>query len=186
VKTILASLCGTLVAFTLILISRVFLPWQAHEFKPFHDEKVMGIVLKDQTPDSGLYTYPAIPVSNDSLSQRLAWYRAAADGPFYFLAVKNKETRFTLRDHLLIKLGFQFLIAVILLWILNRARISNPILAGLVCGLAVSCGALSEDLRAWSWWSLPDQAALLNVADTFVRWFLAGIVMAKVLRKNEI
>lgn len=184
-KYLSAAVVGTLVAFTFILVSRVFLPWQTHEFKPFQDEKVMGIVLKDQTPDSGLYTFPAIPGSQDNLSKRLEWYKAAANGPFYFLAVKDKETRFTLRDHLLIKFGCQFLIAIVMAWILRRMGVSNPWMAGLVAGLVISCGALSEDLRAWTWWSLPDSAALLNIADNFIRWFLAGFAMALVIGKNN-
>ncbi len=184
-KNLSAAVVGTLVAFVCILVSRVFLPWQTHEFKPFQDEKVMAIVLKDQTPNSGLYTYPAIPGPADSIGKRLEWSRAAADGPFYFLAVRDNQTRFTLRDHILIKLACQFFIALLMAWVLHRTGISHPLMAGLMAGLLVSCGALSEDLRAWSWWSLPDNAALLNIVDIFVRWFLAGLAMAKVMGKNK-
>jgi len=185
-KSILAVLAGTAAAFVWILVSRMTLPWYTHEFRPFQDESVMGIVLKDQTPQDGLYTIPAVPADKSSFKQRYQWYEKAAVGPFYFLAVKGPGARFTLGQRLLIKLGVQFLIAVILLWVITRMGLLNPIAAGLVAGLLVSCGALSEDLRSWNWWSLPDQAALLSLADVFLRWFVAGTVMALISRDNRV
>ena len=185
-KPILAILAGALLSFVWILASRMTLPWSTHEFKPFQDENVMGIVLKDQTPKDGLYSYPPVPGPKASLGERFDWYDKAAEGPFYFVAVKNPPSRFSMRDRLLIKLGVQFLTAAIVLWLLGRMAIVNPLFAGLVAGLIVSCGALSEDLRAWSWWSLPDITAALSLLDVFLRWALAGFVMSWIMRDSRV
>jgi hypothetical protein len=185
-KYILAVLAGTATAFVWILISRMTLPWYTHEFRPFQDEGVMSIVLKDQTPQDGLYSYPAVPGDSSTTQERYRWYEKAASGPFYFVAVKGPSQRLTMRDRLLIKLGVQFLIAVILLWVIGRMGPLHPLATGLVAGLLVSCGAISEDLRAWNWWSLPDQAAFLSLADVFLRWFLAGTIMALITRDRQV
>lgn len=180
-----AAVCGGIIAFVWCWLSWTVLPIHnccIHSFT--HPGKVASVV-KDNAPASGMYVLPYTFGYNENSSHE-DMKRAIAmmdNGPFMFAAVLPNGMQHTHKQAMAIGLIIDIIGAFLAAWLLSHAQglaFRQKVLFVALFGLAV--GVLTY-LPAWNWIGFPGNFVLTQIFDMVIAWTLAGLAMAKIVKK---
>lgn len=189
-KLLLASLLAAIVSFVWGYVSWMQLGWHDAGIRDFKDEAAVAEVLKDNaTNGRGIYMLPYQRkpqnfASEEEKAQLKADHeQALADGPYIYAIVRPGRQDGSMAESL-IRSFIRSLIASLivgslmnLLVISYAGRVSFAGALGAFAGLAV-------DMQQWIWFELPTRDLIVNMADHFIEWTLAGAVLGLFLGKD--
>jgi hypothetical protein len=189
-KLLLATLLSAIVSFTWGYISWMQLSWHQAGMYEFKDEAAVSEVLKENaTNGHGLYQlpYPREALDFASEEEKAAQLEkidaANAEGPYMYAIVRPGKRDGDMMQSLT-RSFVRSLIACLLIGSLMHPLVLSYL--GRVC-FAAAFGAfagLAVDAQQWIWFELPPRDLIVNVADHFIEWTLAGLVMALFLGKE--
>jgi hypothetical protein len=175
-RLMLGAVAGGLAAYLWGTISWMALPWHHATLRTFTNEVAVARVIEQNAPTPGVYLLLPYHWQHPTLEQQ-----SVSKGLMLFGAVRRGSpdmTVYYLRGLGVMALGALFISALILMlpplsyW--QRVRLSAAI--GLGAGVLVR-------LADWNWWSFSMPFTLVGIADLTITWFLAGLAIAKVVRR---
>ena len=179
-----ASLLGGLVVFVWGMLSWMALPFHKHCFHQFSDESRVAAVIKENAPEKGTYILPYTFDYDENTSKEKA--RNTVDimdnGPFVFASVLPYGMGRSMAAPLVTSLIIQIVGAFLIAWLLSQTKglkFWQKVRFVTVYGLAVGILGL---LPAWNWLGFSGTYVLVNMADLIISWWLAGLVIAKMLK----
>ena len=183
-KLIIAAVLAALVSFTWGYVSWMVLGWHEAGWHDFKDEKAVSeVVLQNATAGRGIYVLPFRhePLTIDSPEEKAAkeeaHQKAHAEGPYLYAIVRPGKTDVSMVKNL-VRSFIRSLIAAVLIGALMTqltmtyaGRLSFAAAIGALIGLGA-------DVQMWIWFELPTRELIVNMADHFIEWTLAGSVLA--------
>ncbi|MBI1870630.1 MAG: hypothetical protein HYS07_05470 [Chlamydiae bacterium] len=185
-KKLIGGVLGGVVLFIWGMISWMVLPWHNSTMASFTNEAAVETALMANAPQQGIYVLPGCNHIDTSLSaeEKKALqkknYEKMEKGPFAFV-VMNPQGTGTMARSMGRGLAIQILAALLMSCLVFRVgaeRFSCRV--GLVVMVALIAGIVCE-LPSWNWWGFPLPYTLVSMADLLIGWFLAGLVIAKVV-----
>jgi hypothetical protein len=190
-KLLLASLLAAAVSFVWGYVSWMQLTWHEagnHEFK---DEVAVAEVLTaNATTGRGIYQLPFnrkpldIASEEEKAQMQIDHEKAMAEGPYMYAIVRPGKKEEGSMTQSLIRSFVRSLIACLIVGALMSqlvigyaGRVSFSAALGAFAGLAV-------DAQQWIWFELPTRDLVINMADHFIEWTLAGAVLGLLLGKE--
>jgi hypothetical protein len=185
-KTLLkAAVLGGLIVFVWGMFSWMIFPWHQSCLKKFTHESEVASVIRDNAPVSGVYVLPDTFAYNEHTSHaEMARGKEMMErGPFMFATVRsNGMGKMTLRPFIF-SLIIQIIGALIVTWMLMQTKgliFWKQVRFITLFGLGV---AILGELPDWNWWGFSCAYVCINIADLVIGWFLAGLGIAKVLKR---
>ncbi len=186
-KTLLkGGILGGLIVFLWGSFSWMVLPFHGKNLSHFQDETAVERALISNAFESGVYVLPhadkEMTNSSDPQIRRLGRRKQErmAKGPFAFVVMSLRGTG-AMSVLMLRGLAIQMVGALLMTWLLMQTGpISYRRRVFFVMVVAAAAGVLGH-LPQWNWWGFPDRFILLEMLDLLAAWFLAGLVLAKVV-----
>ncbi len=189
-KLLLASLLAAIVSFAWSYVSWMQLDWHEAGVRDFKDEvAVIDAIKENATGGRGIYMLPynRKPLnfaSEEEKAQLKANHeKALNDGPYMYAIVRPGKkdgdmTQSLIRGFVRSLLASLLIGALMTPLVISYAgRISFAAALGAFAGLAV-------DVQQWIWFELPTRDLIVNMADHFIEWSLAGVVLGLFLGKD--
>src|SRR5262245_32834635 len=150
-------------------------------FRPLPHEDALIETLKGSIHEQGLYFFPGIDLrGSPTQEERAAWEERYRAGPTGMLLYSLNGGTPVSNRKLLIQLLSDVLAATIVALIVSlmdapyRQRILAIALMGVFAWLSISS-------IYWNWYSFPGSFFVAQGVDQLVGWFLAGLVIARVV-----
>ncbi len=186
-RLILASVLGGLVVFICGMAAWMILPFHSQTLQKFSNEAAVTQVIASANSAPGIYVIPNAHDQTRHLTpeeQKMLMktsHEQVQKGPFAFVAWSPNGTgpmpKLMVRSFLIQTTG-----AFLISWLLLLSKISDYwARVKFVIILALAAGVLCY-LPNWNWMGFPARFTSLGVLDLMISWFLASLVMAKVLR----
>jgi hypothetical protein len=189
-KLLLASLLAAIVSFAWSYVSWMQLDWHEAGVRDFKDEvAVIDAIKENATGGRGIYMLPynRKPLnfaSEEEKAQLKANHeKALNDGPYMYAIVRPGKKDGDLTERLVRSFVRSLLASLLIgalmtpLVISYAGRVSFAAALGAFAGLAV-------DVQQWIWFELPTRDLIVNMADHFIEWSLAGVVLGLFLGKD--
>jgi hypothetical protein len=190
-KTLLKSgLLGGLIVFLWGFVSWMVLPYHAETLHHFQDEDAVQAALTTNVLGAGIYLLPHPEPENAKLPDALARQNALKRlrqteyGPFAFAVVQPKGTG-PIPLLMARGLALKILAAILMTWLLLQMGPASYRRRVFFVMVAAMVGAILVNLEQWNWWAFPDDYVLLQMLDLLMGWFLAGLVMAKIVPSKK-
>lgn len=184
-----AGIIGGLIAFLWSCVSWAILPWHETTYRGFLDQEVVSRVLAESAPEPGVYAlpYPAPIPAGTSIDQARAMQAAFRErfktGPIIFAAVQPRGVS-SVATRWIVALATPMMAALLFAWMLSQTSgLSYWRRVWFIVVAAVSAGVLIQ-LPYWNWWGFPAGYTLQAVADLAEGWFLAGLVIAALVKPH--
>jgi len=189
-KLIVAALLAAFVSFFWGYVSWMVLGWHEVGLHDFKDEKAVAEVIKENaTQGRGIYMLPFMHKPLDISSpeevaeQQAAFEKAKTEGPYLYAIVRPGRTELTMTQSLYRSFIRSLIAAILLGALMTQLTMSYPgkVAFASVIGALIGLGA---DVPDWIWFELPTRDLIVNMADHFIEWTLAGSVLALFLGKE--
>ena len=145
----------------------------------------MASAIRDNAPTSGVYVLPNTFAYNDQTSQSemKRGMEMMEKGPFMFAVVRPSGIGRMSITPFIFQLIIQIIGAFILTWMVLQTKAMTFKRTVWFCTLfGLGVGVLSQ-LPDWNWWGFSAAYVFTNIIDFVIGWCLAGLSIAKVLRK---
>jgi hypothetical protein len=191
-RVLLAGVVGAVVMFAWGFVSWVVLPWHNMTFHTFDDAEAVSRAVADNTPRAGAYLLPPMPhgIEGGPEAQKAArevWTERHRAGPIAFMIIRPQGAEPGAPIIFARGLGIGFLASVLaaaILWLaLPRTRGFSDRMA--VVALIGPVVALDAHATFWNYFYGPADYSLVMIADTIIRWLLAGAAIAAIIRPSE-
>lgn len=162
---------GGVIVYVWMIISYTVLPWHHAGMNRFASERQMSNVVTENCKTDGIYIMPESAESEHK-------------SPYVFMTVRLKGHEMNTATYI-ISLLTQVIGAAFISYLLSRtaalmyaAKVIFVIFAGFVAWLL-------GVFPSWNWIGFPASYVFINLIDFIIGWFLAGLVMAKVVRTHS-
>ena len=179
-KVITAAILGGVTVFIWGMISWMVLPWHGPTFNQFSDEITVSQTLNSNAGKSGIYLLPY--ESEFSIEAKEDFANKYKAGPLAFVAFSKAGGDPTMKSQLLMSFITQLVAALIIAMLLSGASgLSYGCRLFFVTGAGLLTGILGY-IPNYVWWHFPLDYTLVGIADQIIAWFIAGLIMAKIIR----
>jgi len=187
-KIFLGALLGGIVAFVWYFVSWMVLPWHYTTTESFRNEEFVGWVMKENITNDGVYMIPGISGDKgsstpDELKQNLETQNEAMKrGPLVFSIIRGKGIDMESPAPYIYSFFIQFVGAGLISYLLKKGVDLYYFGRVMFCAfVGLTVGVLAY-LPFWNWFGMPLHYTLVNMADLVIAWFLAGLLIAGVVR----
>lgn len=179
-KVITATVLGGVSVFVWGMISWMLLPWHKTTFNEFKDESAVVQTISENVDKTGIYLRP---YTNDFTGAAKAEFdEKYKAGPRLFVIYTKEGGDPTMKPQMIMgfltQLAAAFLISL-LLWSASGLSYGGRVL--FVTGAGLLTGILGY-MPSYIWWNFPLDFVLVGIADQIIAWFIAGLLMAKIIR----
>jgi hypothetical protein len=187
VKGIFSStLLGGLIVWIWILISWTVLPWHCNTIKSFENESVVQEAISAIAKEDGIYVIPGcknkLPEVEDVVdtiqkekfeTRQIIFMSLNSSGFSSSVIPIAVDFLFRIVSALFVSLVVMLMAASSYGW-----KLFAITLLGLFAGI-------QAEVSMWIWFGFPLDSMLIGIADSVIAWFLAGIVMAGLIRPKH-
>lgn len=152
-------------------------------FKPLPNEDKVIETLKKSIPEQGLYFFPGKDFRHNTAEQELIWNKKFQFGPTGLLIYKPVGGNPFSPDKLVLQLISNLLSACIIAFI-TSLLLANYWKKVFVITLLGSLSSVAVSMIYWNWYEFPTSFFIAQFMDTTVGFFLAGLVIAKIVSKS--
>lgn len=189
-KLLFAALLAAVVSFAWGFVSWMVMSWHEAGMHDFKDEVTVSEVIKtNATHGTGIYMLPypqkapsyADPAEQKKLEKNFE--TSSREGPYMYAIVRPGRHDFNMKANMGWSFGRSFIAALILGAMLSQTVLPFPgrlawcaaagVFAGMVC-------VFPQHI----WFELPPREVIVGIADYFIEWLLAGIVLSLFLGKE--
>ena len=184
-RLIIATILGGIVMFAWGALSHMVFNIEGNVFKSIPNETVVSSAMKSNISEPGLYVMPGIDMSKTpTAEEQQAWAAKYKEGPTAFLVYyPTGDDVFTPRQFIT-QFGSDFGAALLGAIILSLAAVTflRGVIISTLIGLA---GWTAILVPYWTWYKFPWAFVRGDLIDQIAGWFLAGLVLAFVLRNRR-
>lgn len=178
-KLLKGTLVGGIIVYVWMMISWMLLPWHCATLHKFKNEEAVAQVITANATGSGIYTLPNMCDDKSELAME-----KMKQGPYIFASIQPQGKDFASAKPYLVSfiilLAGAFLITYLLLQ--TRPDLEYWSKVWFVTGIGLIIGILGF-LPSWNWWGFSAGYVVVEIADTVIAWFLAGLGISAVTRK---
>jgi predicted small secreted protein len=181
-----AAIIGGLIVFIWGMFSWMVFPWHQSCLKKFTNESDVADAIKDNAPVAGVYVLPNTFAYKEGTSEHemSKGIKMMENGPFMFATVRPHGVGAMSLKPFILSLIIQIIGAFIVTWMVMQTKgLSYKKQVGFITLFGLGVGVLSQ-LPDWNWWGFSGAYVLTYMADLIISWFLAGLGIAKVLKKK--
>ena len=184
-RLIIAAILGGIVMFAWGAVSHMVLNIEGASLKPMPNEAAVTAAMKSNIAESGIYFLPGMDMSKTATAEhQAAWAAKYKEGPTAMLIYHpTGDDVFTPRQF-----GIQFgadvgaaLFGGIIL-LFAGVSFARGIIISTMIGIA---GWVAILIPYWNWYRFPWKFVRGDLIDQVAGWFLAGLVMAFILKKKN-
>ncbi len=183
-KFIPAVLLAALVSFCWGFFSWMVLSWHQNGMHDFKDEAAVAKVISENAGQGrGIYMLPypqeAMSFASDAekAEQKAKYDKAMEEGPYVYAIVRPGKTTATMAESLIYSAVRSIIAALLLAVLMTQLTMSYPGKVSFAAALGVFVGIVAE-VPDWIWFELPARDLVVDMADHFIEWLLAGSVLA--------
>jgi len=147
------------------------------------EDKVLG-AMKDGIHEPGFYIFPYIDNNKASASEREAWASKLKQGPMGILIIHPDGGEPMTPRQLGTELATNIVSAVLAALLLAQVRLGFAGRVLFVAGLGLF-GFVITSVPYWNWYGFPLEYTGAQAIEKIVGWFLAGLVLAAIVRPNK-
>lgn len=189
-KLLLAAFLAAIVSFVWGYVSWMQLGWHNAGVRDFKDEVAVAEVIKENaTNGRGIYMLPyerkpQTFASEEEKAQLVAAHeKAYADGPYMYAIVRPGKTDVDMTGSLIRSFSRSLVACILVAALMTQLVIGYAGRIGFAAALGAFAG-LAADMQTWIWFELPTRDLIVNMADHFIEWSLAGAVLGLFLGKD--
>lgn len=186
-RIVAGTLLGAIALFMWGFVSWVVLQLHDNTLKPLDNEAAVTQVLQAEIAEPGVYVFPSADEPEDATQEQMEqameqWAASHRAGPVGYLSIhpdgKEPMSPSALGSGFALNM-FMALIASVLLLAASPQRYLMRVLFITSLGLIVGASSRMID---WNYMHTPLDYSLMLVFDSVVGWFLAGLLIAAVVR----
>ena len=195
-RVLFGGVIGALIAFVCSFISWVVLPWHDWAFQSFSDQELVSSVIRDNVQKDGVYVIadpekgqsrsPSQP-GETQIGKEVELEEAAEvpqSQPLVYAQVKKGGIDHASPKEPFISFLTQFIGASLVgIILMNTKKSCYGIRLLVVTVVSLAVGVLGY-IPHWNRFGGGYLLLLVNMAELVITWFLAGLVMAAVVRPN--
>ena len=181
-KILIGGIVGGIVIFVWGAVSHMVLPLGETGIKQIPNEDAVIAAMRQSIPEPGLYFFPGMDMSHKpSDEEQKAWTAKYTAGPTGILVYHPQGEAPVSPRQLLTELASNVLMALLAAFLLSMAsgsfgrRVLFVALLGLFSWLSIS-------VSYWNWYGFPTDFSLAEAVDQVVGCFLAGLVLAAIVK----
>jgi hypothetical protein len=181
-RVVLGGIAGGIVVFVWGAIAHMALPIGTMGIRQIpSEEKVLG-TMKDAIREPGLYFFPGMDMTKQATKEEEKAYEAKLkQGPSGILVIRPDGDEGITPHKLGIEAGSNIVAALLAAFVLSQVQARYPMRV-LVVTLIGVFGFVSISVSYWNWYNFPSDFTLGEAITETVGWFLAGLVMAAIVR----
>jgi hypothetical protein len=186
VKVLVGALIAGIVVFFWGAISHMALPIGTIGIRSIAGEEKVVAAIKDSIHEPGFYFIPGRDMSKPmSKSEMEAHAAKMRQGPSGVMVIHPEGSDSMSPRQLLTELGSSIVAALLAAIVLTQVR-SGYIGRVLIVTLMGLFGFVSILVSYWNWYGFPTDFILAGALDEIIGWFLAGLVLAAIIRPAKI
>jgi hypothetical protein len=186
VKVLVGALIAGIVVFFWGAISHMALPIGTMGIRSIAGEEKVVAAIKDSIHEPGFYFIPGRDMSKPmSKSEMEAHAAKMRQGPSGVIVIHPEGSDSMSPRQLLTELGSSIVAALLAASVLTQVR-SGYIGRVLIVTSMGLFGFVSILVSYWNWYGFPTDFILGGVLDEIIGWFLAGLVLAAIIRPAKI
>lgn len=186
-RVIFGGILGAVIAFVWSFVSWMVMPWHEWTLQSFRNEEFVSWVIKENVRKDGVYVIPHMgdtksALTPSELKDKFDQDKGVKSGPFVYAQIKRKGIDYTSPKQYIISFLTQLVGATLISFLLLKATESSyggRLLFVTVTGLIVGVLGLVPN---WNWFGAGNLFLLVGIADLIITWFLAGLLMAGIVR----
>jgi hypothetical protein len=183
-KILIGGVVGGLVIFFWGFLSHMLLPIGDMGLQPIPQEEGLAAAMKQAVLEPGLYFLPGYDRSKPQTEEDMRVHmEKIAKGPYGFMVLYPQGRDPSLAKRLPIQLGTNIVCALLAAILVSQlrpgffVRVACVTLIGILASIMVL-------VPYWNWYGFPADFTLAQLIDHAVGWFLAGIVLAAIVRPS--
>ncbi len=181
-RILVGGVVAGIVIFFWGFVAHMLLPIGEMGLKIVPAEDDLAAAIKRNVPEPGLYFLPGRDMSKSPSAEEMEAHMAKiSKGPYAFMVIYPAGRDPSLAKHLPIEFATNVVCA--LLAAILVAQLRPGFLVRVVCVTLI--GILASILILvpyWNWYGFPTDFTLGQIAEQLIGWFLAGIVLALIVR----
>jgi len=185
-KVLVGALVAGIVVFCWGAISHMATPIGEMGHHPIPGEEKVIAAMKDSIREPGLYDIPGRDMSKSmSPPEQEAYVARIKQGPTGILVIHPDGGEVMSPRQLLTELGSSVVAALMAALVLTQVRSGyfGRVLVVTAMGLF---GFVSILVSYWNWYGFPTDFTIGAALDEIIGWFLAGLVLAAIIRPAKI
>jgi hypothetical protein len=185
-RVILAAILGGVVMFAWGALSHMVLNLEAGVFKQVSNEAGVVTAMKDNIREDGVYIIPGIDMTKQTSADEMnAWAAKYKSGPTAMIFYNASGADVFTQKQFLVQLGADLAAALFgsIILFLAAVNFGRGVIISTVIGVAGWCAIL---IPYWNWYRFPFDFVRMDLIDQVAGWFLAGLVMAFILRVRNV
>lgn len=184
-RLIVATLLGAAVLFVWGGLSHMVI-FVGTGFKPLPNEERIIETLKNSIPEKGLYFFPGKNFKTITADQEIVWEQKFQYGPTGILLYQPIGGNPLSAKKMVIQFISNFLSAFLIVFITSLI-IANYWKRVIIITLLGSLSVVAVSMIYWNWYEFPTDFFIAQFIDMTVGFFLAGIVISKIIpaKKNN-
>ena len=183
-RLIFAAILGGIVMFGWGAVSHMVLGIGDSGMKPMPNEAMVMTALKSNISEPGFYFMPGLDMAQQaSAEEQAAWAAKYKEGPTAIVIYHPTGEDAMSPKQFGTELGSNIAAAFVVGLILSLAAVGfgRGVIITTLIGLA---GWLSINVSYWNWYRFPTIFTTGELVEQAAGWFLAGLVLAFILRKR--
>lgn len=178
-KKIITAILAAIILMIWGMISWVGLSWHEPTLKKFSDEKAVSTIINSNARQSGIYViapnYTAPPANSTAVQ---------TPTPLIFAAVSPQAPTNMAKERI-DNFITDFIAALLVIFMLAQSKIRGyGGRLGFIILFAIAAGFVSH-VPYSIWWHFPLGYTLVAMADLIIGWFLAGLVIAALIKPRR-
>ncbi|MFL6373905.1 MAG: hypothetical protein ACJ73D_04475 [Pyrinomonadaceae bacterium] len=185
-RVILAAILGGVVMFAWGAFSHMVLNLEGSMIHQIPNEAAVVAAMKDNINEDGVYALPGVDMTRQPTPEEMnAWSAKYEAGPTAMLFYHTRGTDVFTPHQFFVQFGADFLAALFGSVILFLAAVSwgRGVIISALIGLGGWCAL---EIPYWDWYRFQWEFIRADLIDQVAAWFLAGLVMAFILRVRRI
>ena len=183
-KILIGGVVGGIVIFFWGFVSHMLLPIGDMGLQSIPHEEGLAAAMKADVLEPGLYFVPGRDMSKPQSQEDMqAHMDKVTKGPYGFMVIYPAGRDPSLGKRLPIELGTNVVCAILAAILVSQlrpgfiVRVACVTLVGILASLMIN-------VPFWNWYGFPLDFTLAQIIEHSVGWFLAGIVLAAIVRPS--
>ncbi len=183
-RILIGGVVGGLVIFFWGFVSHMLLSIGEMGMQSVPHEEGLAAAIKADVPAPGLYFVPGRDMSKPQSNEEMqAHMDKVTKGPYGFMVIHPTGRDVSLGKRLPIELGTNVVCALLAAILVSQLRPGFIVRVACVTLVGI-LASIMTNVPYWNWYGFPTEFTLAQIIEHSVGWFLAGIVLAAVIRPS--
>jgi hypothetical protein len=183
-RIVLGGVVGGIVIFFWGFVAHMLLPLGEMGLQSIPDEAALAAAMKTDVREAGLYFVPGRDMSKSQSQEEMEAHAAKiAKGPYGFMVIYPNGRDVSLAKRLPIEFATNVGCALLAAILVSQLRSGFVVRVACVTLVGILASVMTL-VPYWNWYGFPTDFTLAQIAENTVGWFLAGLVLAAILRPS--